>query len=98
MVLMLIGAAFPLAVSAQTQTESNCIISATGKVYVEIHDFSQGRKGKTMWSGTLEEGNEATVPSFGDQILIEWRDLGEENPRTQNRTEFCDGNTIQVPF
>mgnify|MGYP001552138438 FL=1 len=93
--LFMVGITLPINVDAETTTY--CTISATDKVYVEVHDFSQGRKGDTTWSGTLNRGGQASVQAFGGEILIEWRQLSEDNPRTQNRTETCDGNTILVP-
>jgi hypothetical protein len=94
-VFLIVGFAHPLNVDAATTTY--CTISATDKVYVEVHDFSQGRKGDTTWSGTLNRGGKASVQAVGGEILIEWQQLSEENPRTENRTETCNGNTILVP-
>ena len=74
-----------------------CTISARKDVQVEIHDFSRDRKGPTIWSGSISRGGRITVPARGGEILIEWKDLTQDNPRSQNRNEFCDGNTILVP-
>jgi hypothetical protein len=87
--------ALPLAVNAQTET--TCILSATSDVYVEIHDYAEERKEETTWSGNISSGGEQSVRARGGEILIEWRDLTEDNPRTQNRREICNGNTILVP-
>lgn len=93
--LSLVGLALPLAVSAQQQTA--CVISATDEVYVEVHDFSENRKGETTWSGNINKGGKVSVQARGGEILIEWQPLRDDNPRTQNRRETCDGNTILVP-
>ncbi len=74
-----------------------CTISARKDVQVEVHDFSRDRKGPTIWSGSISRGGHITVPARGGEILIEWRDLSQDNPRSQNRNDFCDGNTILVP-
>ncbi len=74
-----------------------CTISARKDVQVEVHNFSQDRKGQIIWSGSIGRGRKIAVPARGGEILIEWRDLTQDNPRSQNRNEFCDGNTILVP-
>ena len=85
----------PSIVSADKVTA--CTISARKHVQVEVHDFSRDRKGPTIWQGNLDKGGRITVPASGGEILIEWRDLTQDNPRSQNRNGFCDGNTILVP-
>ena len=76
---------------------TTCTIVARKDVQVEVHDFSKDRKGPTIWQGNLSKGNRASIQARGGEILIEWRDLSQDNPRSQNRNDFCDGNTILVP-
>lgn len=64
---------------------------------MEVHDFSKDRKGQTTWSGNISKGGQQTVRASGAEILIVWQDLSQDNPRTQNRNDICDGNTILVP-
>lgn len=95
-VALLLVTALPYHADAQNQTR--CTLSATADVYVAVHDFSQDRKGETIWwSGDIRRGGEVSVNAIDGKILIEWKDLTEDNPRTQNRSETCDGNTILVP-
>lgn len=93
--LSLLGLVLPRPSSAQQQTA--CIISATDMVYVEVHDFSENRKGDTTWSGNINKGGKVSVQARGGEIIIEWQPLRDDNPRTQNRRATCDGNTILVP-
>ena len=86
-----------LANTASADKVTACTISARKHVQVEVHDFSRDRKGPTIWQGNLSKGGRITVPAPGGEILIEWRDLTQDNPRSQNRNDFCDGNTILVP-
>ena len=94
-VLLVSPLVLPSTVSADKVT--TCTIVARKDVQVEVHDFSKDRKGPTIWQGNLSRGNRASIQARGGEILIEWRDLSQDNPRSQNRNDFCDGNTILVP-
>ena len=83
--------------TASADKVTSCTISARKDVQVEVHDFSQDRKGTTIWKGNLSRGGRVSVQARGGEILIEWKDLTQDNPRSQNRNDFCDGNTILVP-
>ncbi len=83
--------------TAPADKVNTCTINARKDVQVEVHDFSKDRKGPTIWSGNIAKGDRVSIQTRDDEILIEWRDLTQDNPRSQNRNDFCDGNTILVP-
>ncbi len=83
--------------TASADKVNTCTINARKDVQVEVHDFSKDRKGPTIWSGNIAKGDRVSIQTRDDEILIEWRDLTQDNPRSQNRNDFCDGNTILVP-
>ncbi len=83
--------------TASANKINTCTINARKDVQVEVHDFSKDRKGPTIWSGNIAKGDRVSIQTRDDEILIEWRDLTQDNPRSQNRNDFCDGNTILVP-
>ncbi len=82
---------------ASADKVTTCTISARKDVQVEVHDFSRDGKGATIWQGRLTRGGRAAIQARGGEILIEWKDLSQDNPRSQNRNDFCDGNNILVP-
>ena len=98
-VLIAVAYAFPPDLMAAGP--GNCRIKAVKDVYLEVY-YSRGgrkapsirRKNELMWSGMLPRGGMVPVQGSNGWVHLTFQDMTQEDPRTENDDNVCQGGSI----